>query len=169
MQAACHCRPHPVLPALLLVILPKCPLCFAAWFGLFGAFGAGSWISAAWGVPLGAGLLAITISAFAVRAFRTGDLRPLPLVVLGAGAILAGKYFTSVFLLCVGGGLMLLASALKPPTSWNSKKARWRSPKFPQSLSAGPSVDPVDNSPCTFPSSAPAGAVASFYAVVRLS
>ncbi|HVT91904.1 MAG TPA: hypothetical protein VHD76_03600 [Bryobacteraceae bacterium] len=114
MQSACRCRPLPILPAVLLVLLPKCPLCLGAWFGLFGALGVGSWIAGVWGVPLGAALLAITLSALAVRAFRTRDLRPLPVGLLGAGVLLAGKQFDDVFLLCAGGCLLLLASAIRP-------------------------------------------------------
>lgn len=114
MQPACRCRPPPILPAILLVVLPKCPLCLGAWFGLFDALGVGSWIAGAWGVPLGAAFLVITIFALAVRAFRTHDPRSLPLGLLGAVALLAGKHFTDVFLLCVGGCLLFLASALQP-------------------------------------------------------
>lgn len=111
-----------MLPAILLAVLPKCPLCLGAWFGLFGALGAGSWIAGAWGVPLGAALLAISISALAVRAFRTHDTRPLPLGLLGGVALLAGKHFTDFFLLGLGGCLLFLASALQPASA--SKPSR---------------------------------------------
>lgn len=114
MLSACRCRPLPVLPVILLIILPKCPFCLAAWFGLFGAVGASSWIVAAWGIPVGVALLSIAVAALAVRAFRNHDPRLLPLGLLGAAALLAGKHFADVWLLALGGGLLLLASTLSP-------------------------------------------------------
>jgi hypothetical protein len=115
MQSACRCRPLPIVPAMLLVVLPKCPLCLGAWFGFFGAVGVGSWVAGVWGVPLGAALLAITVSVLAVRAFRTHDLRPVPFGLVGAAALLAGEHFSNVLLLCAGGCFLLLAVTLKPP------------------------------------------------------
>jgi hypothetical protein len=57
-----------LLPALALLLAPKCPLCLAAWFGILGSFGASSWMSAAWGTALAAGLLMFTFGALALRA-----------------------------------------------------------------------------------------------------
>jgi hypothetical protein len=113
MQPACHRSPLPILPAILLIILPKCPLCLGAWFGIFGAIGARSWIAGAWGTPLGAALLSVTVCALAVRAFRTRDPRPVALGLPGAIAVLAGKHFTDIFSLCAGGCLLVLATALQ--------------------------------------------------------
>jgi hypothetical protein len=116
LPAACRCRPLPVLPAILLLILPKCPLCLGAWFGLFGAVGVSSWIVAAWGLPLAGALVTIAFAALAVRAFRNHDLRPLVPGLLAAVALLAGKQFNDLWLLCLGGSLLLLASLLRPST-----------------------------------------------------
>jgi len=112
MQPACHCRPLPLIPAILLVVLPKCPLCLGAWLGIFGAVGVRSWIAGAWGVPLGAALLSITVGAFALRAYRTHDPRLLGIGLLGAVVLLAGEHFTDIFSLCAGGCLLLAATAL---------------------------------------------------------
>jgi hypothetical protein len=82
----------PLAPTIALVLLPKCPLCVAAYFGLVGSLGAGSWLLAAWGLPLGAGLLALTLGALTLRARRSRDYRP-PLVGLaGAASLLAGQF-----------------------------------------------------------------------------
>src|SRR5579884_1638221 len=112
MQPACRCRPLPIVPAIVLLVLPKCPLCVCAWLGLSGALGLGSIIVGAWGLPLGAVLVLITISALSVRAFRTRDLRPVWLGLLGAAALMGGKQFSNILLLSAGACLLLLASAL---------------------------------------------------------
>jgi hypothetical protein len=124
MLPTCRCRALPVLPAILLLILPKCPLCLAAWFGLFGVAGVSSWIAAVWGMPVGAALLAIAVAALAVRGFRNRDPRPLPLGLLGAFALLAGKQFTEVWLLGLGGSLLLLACTLRPASQKNINKRK---------------------------------------------
>jgi hypothetical protein len=100
----------PLLPAIVLALLPKCPLCFAAWFGLLGAAGASSWLSAAWGAPLGMALLSFAVAALALRARKTRDLRPLLMGVIGAGALLGGKYVADLLLLCAGLALLIAAS-----------------------------------------------------------
>jgi hypothetical protein len=102
-----------MLPAILLVVLPKCPLCLGAWFGVFGALGVQPWIAGAWGVPLGAALLSVSVCALARHASRTRDPRPLALGLLGAAALLAGEHFADVISLGAGGGLLLLASTLQ--------------------------------------------------------
>jgi len=113
MLPACRCRPLPILPVILLMVLPKCPFCLGAWFAIFGGIGVRSWIAGVWGVPLGAALLSITVCTLAARAFRASDSRPLALGLLGAAALLAGKHITDVFSLCAGGCLLLLATAFQ--------------------------------------------------------
>lgn len=83
----------PLLPAIALVLLPKCPLCLATWFGIVGSVGA-SWLNAAWGTPLAAGLLSFAAGSLALRARRTRDRRPALVGLLGAAALLTGKCLT---------------------------------------------------------------------------
>lgn len=112
MLPACRCRPLPVLPAILLLILPKCPLCVGAWFGLFGALGVSSWMMSGRGIPLGIALLSVAVGALAVRAIRSRDLRPVPPGLFGSLALLAGRYLNDVWLLGLGTALLLLACTI---------------------------------------------------------
>lgn len=104
-------RHLPLLPAVALILLPKCPLCLAAWLGVFSFFGAGTWLSAVWGMPLAAGLLSFTVGALALRAWRSRDGRPLATGVLGSAALLAGKCLMDMpLLICLGLGMLIGAS-----------------------------------------------------------
>jgi len=60
-----------LLPAVVLVLLPKCPLCLMAWLGALGSLGVSSWVSGLSGAPLAIGLLALTNSALVLRARRS--------------------------------------------------------------------------------------------------
>jgi hypothetical protein len=83
----------------------------AAYLGALGSLGTRSWVKSAWGLPLGAGLLALTLGALALRAVRGGDRRP-PLVGLaGALALLGGKFVLDAPpLLYAGAAALVLAS-----------------------------------------------------------
>jgi hypothetical protein len=105
-------RHLPLLPALALVLLPKCPLCVAAYLGILGSFGASAWVHGAWGLPLGVGLLGVTLGALSLRALRSRDYRP-PLVGLaGAAALLAGKFGSDAPPLLYAGAAALLCASL---------------------------------------------------------
>jgi hypothetical protein len=105
-------RHLPLLPAVALVLLPKCPLCVAAYLGILGSLGAGSWVRGAWGLPLGAALLALTLGALGLRALRSRDARP-PLVGLaGAAALLSGKFVLDAPPLLVAGAAALMFASL---------------------------------------------------------
>jgi hypothetical protein len=120
IECACDCtrpRQHPrfaehlpLIPAIVLVVLPKCPLCLAAWFGILGSVSATAWFSAVWGIPLAAGLLSVALAILGVRARRRRDARPLWVGILGAAALLCGKCFAYGPLLLYA-GLGLLAGA----------------------------------------------------------
>ena len=100
-----------LIPAIALVLLPKCPLCLAAWFGILGSLGVNSWLKAVWGTPLAAGLLSFAVGALALRARRSRDTRPLLVGLLGAAALLGGKCFVDAPMLLYSGlGLLLGAS-----------------------------------------------------------
>jgi hypothetical protein len=103
-------EPLTLLPAIALMLLPKCPLCFAAWLGIFGSFGSSAWLSAVWGTPLAVALLSFAVAALALRARYIRNIRPLLLGLLGAAALLSDKY-TIVPLSFVYMGLLLLTVA----------------------------------------------------------
>jgi hypothetical protein len=48
--------------------------------------GATSWLSTVWGMPLAVGLLSFAVGAFAMRAWRSRDARPLGVGLFGAAA-----------------------------------------------------------------------------------
>ena len=103
-------KPLTLLPAVALVLLPKCPLCLMAWFGGLGSLGVISWLNGLWGAPLAVGLLIVTDSALVLRAWRSRDWVPLLVGLLGSGALLAGKLLADAPLLLYGGlGLLVLA------------------------------------------------------------
>src|SRR5687768_6736411 len=79
-----------LLPAVVLVLLPKCPLCLMAWLGALGSLGVSSWVSGLWGAPLAIGLLALTAGALVLRARRSRNWGPVLVGLLGSGALLAG-------------------------------------------------------------------------------
>src|SRR5690348_8143199 len=81
----------PVLPAFVLVVLPKCPLCLLAWFGILGSMEVNSWVNDIWGTPLAFGLLSVAVCVLLLRARRNRNWRPFVLGLLGSAALLAGK------------------------------------------------------------------------------
>ena len=96
-----------LLPALLLVLLPKCPLCLMAWFGVFGSVGS-AWISAAWGTPIAVALLSMTVACL---MWRSRSAQPLLLGGTGCVMVLAGKCFVDQPVLLYLGLTMLLAAS----------------------------------------------------------
>jgi hypothetical protein len=119
-------RHLPLLPALALVLLPKCPLCAAAYLGILGSLGASSWVQGAWGLPLGAGLLAMTLGALALRARRTGDYCPPLLGLAGAAALLGGKFVLDAAPLLYAGAAALAAASIwsvRPYIPWKGASA----------------------------------------------
>ncbi len=57
-----------------------------------GPLGAGTRLRDAWGLPLGAALLAFALGALALRGLRGRDYRPTLVGLAGASAVLAGKF-----------------------------------------------------------------------------
>ena len=115
-HCACEARTSvlrrlPALPAVALVLLPKCPACLLAWAGVLGAWGAGPF----WHVPLGVWissvLAAAVVGAVTVRAIRT---RQPGLALAGCtatAALLAAKFFVDSPLLVYGAALVLIVTA----------------------------------------------------------
>lgn len=106
-------RTHvPLLPALVLMLLPKCPLCLAAYCGILGSLGASSLVRSAWGLPMGVGLLGFTLGALALRARRVRDFRPVLVGLAGAVAVLGGKLVLDAPPLLYGGGAALAFASI---------------------------------------------------------
>ncbi len=114
-------RHLPLVPAFALVLLPKCPLCLAAYLGVLGSLGAGSWVHRAWGLPLGAALLALALGALALRALRSRDYRPALVGLAGAAALLGGKFVLDTPPLLYAG-----AAALAFASMWSVRLASRR-------------------------------------------
>ena len=118
-----------LLPAVIVVLLPKCPFCVAAWFGALGSVGASAWLRAVWGIPLAAGLLSIVIVSLALAARRCRDGRPLLAGALGAAALFGSKYGMDRPILAFGGLILLIAATLwsgRLTTSRSGRSSRFK-------------------------------------------
>src|SRR5260370_10863081 len=83
------------LPGVGVSLLPKlaCPLCWPAYAGLLSSVGLGFLVSAAYLLPLTAGLLVIALGAMAFKANSRHGYGPFLLGLLAATAVLFGKLF----------------------------------------------------------------------------
>jgi hypothetical protein len=134
-DCACHCvspqasargrEPLSLLPVLALVLLPKCPLCFAAWFGVLGSLGAASWLRSIWGAPLAIMLLSLAVGSLALGARISRDSRPLVVGILGAAALLSGKYGLEAPLLVYAGVALLTGASF-----WSNWLQSYRTSRF---------------------------------------
>jgi hypothetical protein len=106
----------PTLPAVALVLLPKCPMCLMAWFGLMGAFDLSPWVTRLWGMPLSLTLLGMAMAALLMRARRCRDWRAAALGLAGSLLILSGRFLLETPVLLYG-GLIILALA----TLWSTR------------------------------------------------
>ncbi len=104
------------VPAIILVLLPKCPMCLMAWFGLMGAFDLSPWVTRLWGMPLSLTLLGIAMAVLLVRARRCHDWRAAVLGLAGSLLIFSGKSLLETPVLLYG-GLIILALA----TLWSGR------------------------------------------------
>ena len=104
-------RHLPLLPALVLVVLPKCPLCVAAWVGVLGSLGTSSWVLTLYGTPLTLALISVALCAIALSYLATREPRPLLVGLLGALIMLLGRGRFDVPPL-VYAGLLLLSAAV---------------------------------------------------------
>src|SRR5258708_25596786 len=82
------------LPGVGVSLLPKlaCPLCWPAYAGLLSSVGLGFLVSAAYLLPLTAGLLVIALGAMAFKANSRHGYGPFLLGLLAATAVLLGKF-----------------------------------------------------------------------------
>ncbi|WP_437304322.1 hypothetical protein [Sorangium sp. So ce388] len=124
-------RHLPLLPAIALLVLPKCPLCVAAYLGILGSLGASAFLRDAWGLPLGAGLLAFALGALLLRALASQDYRPVLAGLAGASALLVGKFVLDAppllsSTLLGAGALLLLGASL-----WSVRRAARRTGPSP--------------------------------------
>jgi hypothetical protein len=106
----------PALPAVALVLLPKCPMCLMAWFGLMGAFDLSPWVTRLWGMPLSLALLGMAMAILLLRARRCHDWRAAALGLAGSLLIFSGKFLLETPILLYG-GLIILALA----TLWSGR------------------------------------------------
>lgn len=102
----------PLLPALALVLLPKCPLCLLAYCSVLGSLGASSALIATWGLPLGGGLLATAVVALALRARSSGCYGPLLFGSAAAVVMLGAKFVRPTPGLLYAGAVALVAASL---------------------------------------------------------
>jgi hypothetical protein len=106
-----------LLPAFVLIVLPKCPLCLMAWFGILGSVEVNSWVSDIWGTPLAVGLLSVAVGALMLRARRSRNWSPFVLGLLGSAVLLAGKCLIDAPPLVYAGlGTLIVASI------WSSRR-----------------------------------------------
>jgi len=105
------------MPAIAIVFLPKCPLCVAAYLGALSSLGAGTWLNAAWGLPLCASLAAIAVGALFLRGRRSGDYSPTLLGLAGAAALLVGKLAIETPAVIYGGVALLVVASV-----WSARR-----------------------------------------------
>lgn len=105
-----------VLPGVLVALLPKvaCPACWPLYAALTSALGLGFLLETRWLLPLSMGLLALAIAVLLHRARHHGRRAPSLLAVLGAGAVLGGRFGLDSSELALGGaGSLVLACLLE--------------------------------------------------------
>jgi hypothetical protein len=123
-------EPLTLLPAIALVLLPKCPLCLATWLGIFGSFGSSTWLGTIWGTPLAVGLLSFAVISLALRARGSRNARPLLLGLTGAAVMLIGRYVGDPPL-AIYSGLSLMTVAVFW-SSWSGTKTIQQDPTVSQ-------------------------------------
>ncbi len=99
-----------VLPALGLIVLPKCPVCWAAYAGTFSVLGLAGWEHPAW---LFWFLPVLMLAAAGGMALRRGPGRaagPFAAYVAGGLLVMAGKLWWNSTA-WMGAGVILLAAA----------------------------------------------------------
>ncbi len=109
------------VPGIGFALLPKlaCPACWPAYAGLVSSLGAGFLLDAAYLFPLTAVLLAAAVVALAFRARRRRGYGPAIVGLVGAAAVLTGKFLFDSGPALYGGAGLLIAASL-----WNSWPAR---------------------------------------------
>lgn len=81
-----------LLPAAGLALVPKCPLCWAAYTSVATGFGLAPLASHRLVLLVLAVALLAAVAAVIVRCRRTADRRPLLPALLGAAAVLLGRF-----------------------------------------------------------------------------
>jgi len=104
-------------PGIGVSLLPKliCPLCWPAYASLLSSLGLGFLISTAYLMPLTVALLALATSSLAFGASRRRGLPPFRLGLVGALAVITGKFYSDSLLLAYAGVGGLVISSI-----WNA-------------------------------------------------
>jgi len=108
-------------PGISVALLPKlaCPLCWPFYSGIVSSVGLGFLISTKYLLPLTVALLIFTLGVLAYHGKQRGRHGPFALGIVGAGAVLIGKFdlqsnwVTFTGIVCPSGGISLerMASA----------------------------------------------------------
>jgi hypothetical protein len=106
-----------MVPAILFAALPNlaCPGCWPAYAGSLSAFGLGFLVRSEYLLPLTAAFLAIALAGLWYRAETRRGYPPLCLGVLGAAALLIGKFWIQSGPLFFAGLLTLIGASV-----WNA-------------------------------------------------
>lgn len=110
-----------VLPALSLILLPKCPLCWAAYAGVASSLGIAAVPYQPWLLPALGGLTLLSLASMVCGARARNGLRPALLALAGLALVLAGKFVLEAPALLLAGLVMFAAAA-----AWNALPARSR-------------------------------------------
>jgi hypothetical protein len=101
------------LPGVGVSLLPKlaCPLCWPAYEGLLSSVGLGFLVSAAYLLPVTAGLLVIALGAMAFKANSCHGYGPCQFGSFAAAGVLIGKFrWESIATMYGAVGLLVVAS-----------------------------------------------------------
>lgn len=101
-------------PGVLAVLLPACPFCWPLYVGALSALGLGALLNEPHMPPLAGALLLLTLAPLGYKARARRGYGPLLAGVVGAGAILLGKFVWLSSVLLYAGLALILGATL-----WN--------------------------------------------------
>ena len=116
------------LPGIATALLPKltCPVCWPAYTALLSSFGINFVDYTPYLLPTVSVLLVITLWALAFRARRRQGYGPFGLGVMGAAAILVGKFASENDVGVYAGAILLIVASVW--NLWPSRRPKHQSP-----------------------------------------